>query len=290
MSTRFREAADGDIRRVGVVGLGRMGLPMARHLVRAGFEVAGFDLDPERRAALAAAGGRRHASVRDLAGSSDAVLVMVGDDAQVREVTMVPDGVLEGAGAGTVLIISSTVTPATCRHIAQTASARGVGVLDAPVARGQRGAEAGTLTVFVGGPQTLFERCRPVFAAFAKEIVHIDDWVGAGQVAKLANNLLLWAGVVGAHEVLTLGERLGVSPPRLRSALLHGSADSYVLRELHLINLTWPHKDLAQAMEVAAEAGAVLPLTERVRELIAGLTRDELRRLSGTPTEGRSEQ
>ncbi|HET6780798.1 MAG TPA: NAD-binding protein, partial [bacterium] len=133
------------------------------------------------------------------------------------------------------------------------------------------------------GERSTFEQCRPIFEAFGKEVVHIDERVGSGQVAKLVNNLILWAGVVAVHESLALAERLGVSPARLRTALSHGSADSYALRELHLVNLTWPHKDLEQAAEVAAEAGAELPLANCVGTLIRTLTREELRRLTGGP-------
>lgn len=262
------------IRRVGVVGLGRMGLPMARHLARAGFSVVGFDLDPERRDALAQVGGSPATSVADVARESDAVLLMVADDAQTKSVV---GDALDGARDGSVVIISSTVRPSTCEEVAQSVAPRGIAVLDAPVAKGERGAEAGTLTVFVGGPTAVFERCRPVFAAFGSQIVHVGERAGMGQVAKLANNLLLWAGVVAAHEALTLGAQLGVEPARLREALLLGSGDSWVLRELHLINLTWPDKDLAQMIEAAG--GHPLPLSRRVRELIGLLTRDELRRL-----------
>lgn len=180
-----------------------------------------------------------------------------------------------------MIIISSTVKPATCREVLAGAVRHGVGVLDAPVAKGQRAAEEGTLTVFVGGPRELFERCRPVFEAFGKEVLHIDQQVGAGQIAKLANNLILWAGVVAVHEALALAERLGVSPARLRMALQHGSADGYALRALHLINLTWPEKDIEQAKEIAAAAGYELPLTNSVGTLIRALTKEELRRLSG---------
>ncbi len=264
------------IRRVGVVGLGRMGLPMARHLARAGFSVVGFDIDSDRCDALTEAGGSPAASVAGLCRESDAVLVMVADDAQTQAVA---DAVLGVAGEGSALIISSTVKPSTSEAVAQAAARRGIGVLDAPVAKGQRGAEAGMLTVFVGGPPALFERCRPVFAAFGSQIVHVGERAGMGQVAKLANNLLLWAGVVAAHEALTLGAQLGVEPARLREALLLGSGDSWVLRELHLINLTWPDKDLAQMIEAAG--GHPLPLSRRVRELIGSLTREELRRLCG---------
>lgn len=270
-----------EIRRVGVVGLGRMGLPMAGHLVRGGFAVGGFDLDPQRRSLLAQAGGAAFPSVRALAESSDAVLVMVIDDAQVMDVALGSGGVLETARPDTVLIISSTVKPSTVQAVAAAAAKKGVGVLDAPVARGQRGAEAGTLAVFVAGERVLYECCRPLFEAFGREIVHIDERVGSGQVAKLVGNLILWAGVVAVHEALGFAERLGVDPARLRTALQHGSADSYVLRELHLINLTWPQKDLDQAMEVAAAAGYDLPLMNSVNTLIRTLTREELRRLCG---------
>lgn len=268
------------IQRVGIVGLGRMGLPMARHLVRAGFAVSGFDRDPQHGTALAEGGGLALRSVEEVARQCEAVLLMVADDAQVKEVALGPGGVLEAAGPDTVLIISSTVKPSTCREVAAAAAGRGIGVVDAPVAKGQRGAEAGTLTVYVGGASALFQRCRPVFEAFGKEVVHIGEEVGAGQVAKLANNLILWASVVAVHEALTLAARLGVPPARLRPALLEGSADSYALRELHLINLTWPHKDLLQAMELAAELGVTLPLADRVGDLIRGLTREDLRRLT----------
>lgn len=267
------------VQRVGIVGLGRMGLPMARHLVRAGFAVHGFDLDSERTAALADAGGAPLSSVGDVARRSDAVLLMVADDAQVKEVALGFGGVIEVAAPGTIVIISSTVKPSTCQEVAVAGSRRSIGVLDAPVCKGQRSAEAGALTVFVGGAQELFQRCRPIFEAFATQMVHIGTRVGSGQVAKLANNLLLWAGVVASHEVLALAERLDVAPSRVREALQHGSADSWALRELHQINLTWPHKDLAQAMEVAAASGATLPLASRVTDLIRGLTREELRRL-----------
>ncbi len=273
------------IRRVGVIGLGRMGLPMARHLLHAGFEVAGFDLDPARGAALTETGGVAAASAREVGAYGQAALVMVADDAQVKAVTLEPAGVLAGLEQGGVVIISSTVKPSTCQEVAAAAAARGIGVLDAPVAKGQRSAEAGDLTVFAGGEAAIFQRCLPILRAFGREIIHIDTQVGAGQVAKLANNIILWAGVVAVHEALALAERLGVAPTRLRRALRYGSADSYVLRELHLINLTWPDKDLEQAREVAAVVGTELPLANTVGTLIKTLTREALRRVGGAAPE-----
>jgi 3-hydroxyisobutyrate dehydrogenase-like beta-hydroxyacid dehydrogenase len=144
---------------------------------------------------------------------------------------------------------------------------------------GQRAAEEGTLTVLVGGERHLFERCRPVFEAFGDELFHLGEQVGTGQVAKMVNNLLLWTGVAGVHAYFTLAGRLGVNPARLRAALQASSADSHVLRELDLINLTWPDKDLVQAMDVAEEAGVSLPLIGHVRDLLKGLRREDLTRL-----------
>lgn len=264
---------------VGIIGLGRMGLPMARHLHAAGFGVWGCDVDPQRREMLAGAGGTSTDSPRALGEICDAVLVMVADDAQVHAVTAGPGGCLEAARPGVALIISSSVTPQTCAQIADAARQKRVGVLDAPVTRGQRAAEAGTLTVLVGGPRELFERCRPVFAAFGKQIFHLGEQVGAGQVAKMANNLLLWTGVAGVHAAFSLARRLGVRPTRLREALAASSADSYVLREMHLLTLAWPEKDLAQLAAMAEDAGIALPLVGYVREFMRGVTRDDLARL-----------
>jgi len=257
-----------------------MGLPMARHLLTAGFEVWGCDLDGERRAALVQAGGREATSPAVLAAACDVSLVMVPDEDQVHQVVVAPGGVLDGARPGHVLIIGSTITPAACVQLAETARARarGIGVLDAPVCKGQGGAEAGTLTVLVGGEQALFEHCRPVFDAFGDQVFHVGG-LGSGQTAKLANNLLLWTGVVGAYAALSLARRLGLSPSRLRTALQASSADSWALRELDRIQLMWPEKDLAQIAAAADDAGLPLPLVAQVREQIRRLTREDLRRL-----------
>ncbi len=255
-----------------------MGLPMARHLVTAGFEAWGCDLDGERRAALVRAGGREAPSPAALAAATDASLVMVPDEDQVRQVVLGPGGVLEGARRDHSLIISSTIGPGACAQLAEAVGARGLGVLDAPVCKGQRGAEAGTLTVLVGGEPALFETCRPLFEAFGDRVFYMGG-LGSGQAAKLVNNLLLWTGVVGAHAALTLARRLGLSPSRLRSALQASSADSWALRELDRIQLSWPEKDLAQIAAAADDVGLALPIVAQVREQIRRLTREDLRRL-----------
>ncbi len=264
--------------RVGFIGVGRMGQPMCRHLLRAGFPLTVFDVQPEATEAVVALGARQAAGPRELAAQSDVIVIMVVDDAQVREVIAGKEGLLQGARAGTVIAISSSVHPNTCRDLAQAALARGIGLVDAPVALGVRFAEEGELTVFAGGEQKDVEACRPVFAAYSKSIFHMGP-VGTGQITKTCNNLLLWSGIVACYETLALGARLGVHPDVLRPALEAGSADSWVLRQLHTVGLYWPHKDMDIALELAKENDARVPLMEDVRGLIAQITAHDLRQL-----------
>ena len=248
---------------------------MCRHILRAGFPLTVFDAQVEAMQALVAQGARAASSVRELAEQSDVMLVMVTDDTQVRAVV---EELLSSAARGAVVTICSSVHPDTCRDLATHAQTRGVGLLDTPVARGQRGAEAGELTIFVGGEKSDLEKCAPVFNAFAKAICHMGP-VGAGQITKTCNNLMHWAEVTACHEVLSFGKRLGLSPNDLRPALMAGSAESRTLRELHLIGMYWPHKDLETAMELSREASTPLPLTERVRELVTHIKAEDLKAL-----------
>lgn len=264
--------------RVGFIGLGRMGHPMCRHILRAGFPLTVFDVQAEAMQSLIAQGARGANSPREVAAQSDVILVMVANDEQVRQVVAGRDGLLGGAPRGAVIAICSSIHPETCRNLATQAEKHGVGLIDAPVARGLRGAEAGELAIFVGGEQKYLKACRAVFAAFAKSIMHMGP-IGAGQITKTCNNLVHWAEVAACYEVLTFGARLGLHPNDLRPALVAGSADSRTLRELHLIGMYWPHKDIETAMELARASDTPLPLTGRVRELIARITAQDLRNL-----------
>ncbi len=268
--------------RVGFVGLGRMGKPMSHYLLRAEFPLSVFDIQPDAIQSLVAEGARAARNPREVATHSDVVLVMVVDDAQVREVVSGSEGLLEGAHEGMVIVISSTVYPSTCRELAATSRSRGVGLVDAPVALGVRGAEAGALTVYAGGEAKDVDRCRPVFAAFSKAIFHMGP-VGNGQITKTCNNLLLWEGIVACRETLNLGARLGVHPNDLRTALYAGTADSWVLRELDRVGLYWPQKDLDIALELAKGGDTAVPLMELVRKLIAQFTAEDLRQLFAAP-------
>lgn len=256
---------------VGFIGLGRMGTPMCRHLLRAGFTLTVYDVQAENIRALVKAGARGANSPSEVGARSDVVLVMVADDAQVRDVVAGAKGLLQEARAGQVIAICSSAHPDTCRALARLASTQDVYVVDAPVARGLRGAEAGELTVFVGGERDAFEKCHGVLGAFAHNILYMGE-SGAGQITKTCNNLMHWAEVVACHETLTLGARLGISPNVLRRALLAGSVDSRTLRELHLIGMVWPQKDMDIALELAESSHTPVPLMEEVRELVTEIS------------------
>lgn len=264
--------------RVGFIGLGRMGGAMCRHILQAGHSLTVFDTDPLAVGPLVAAGAAGAGSPAEVGAAAGVILVMVPTDEDVAQVITGQAGILAGAKPGTVVAVCSSTRPETCAGAAEIAARKGVGVLDAPVARGVRGAEAGNLTVFAGGEIEYLEKCRPVFEAFAGHVFHMGP-LGAGQVTKTVNNLIHWVEVVGIYEALRLGAAHGVHPNKLRPALLAGSVDSRTLRELHLVGLAWPHKDMENALRLAAGSLTPLPLMERVNELVVKMSKEDLQAL-----------
>ncbi|MEU9017674.1 NAD(P)-dependent oxidoreductase [Actinomadura sp. NPDC048394] len=214
--------------RVGFIGLGSQGGPMARRIVGAGHPTTLW----ARRAAtlepFAGTGASVAASPAELARASDLVCVCVVDDAGVESVLTAEDGVLAGLGEGGLIAVHSTVHPDTCRRLAAEAAGRGVHLVDAPVSGGGPAAEAGRLLVMAGGEQKDVDLCRPVFASYGDPIVHMGP-VGSGQVAKLLNNLLFAANLATASTALGLGSALDVDPVRLAEVISHGSGASFAL-------------------------------------------------------------
>jgi 3-hydroxyisobutyrate dehydrogenase-like beta-hydroxyacid dehydrogenase len=259
------------IKTVGVVGLGKMGLPMARHLIARGFTVCGFDPFPPAIEAAAHLGVEMPGTLRAVAAMSDLVLVVVGFDDEVHQVLRAEDGLLAGARPGTVIAVASTVTPGTMQEIAEAARVGQVEVLDVPMCRGEPAAEAGKLLVMVGGDKVAFERCRPALSAFADSIFHLGD-VGAGQVGKMINNLLLWAAIAANTEGLKLADSLGVEPEALRQALLLSSGNNWALETWAQPRaMPWAEKDMAIVMQEADRARLSLPLCGVIREVIKGI-------------------
>ena len=194
---------------IAFIGLGNMGAPMARNLLKAGHSLNLFDLNKDILAELAALGGHVSASPREAAQGTGLVITMLPAAAHVRSVWLGEDGVLAGIGAGVPAVDCSTIDPQTAREVAAAAAKQGVQMADAPVSGGTGGAQAGTLTFMVGASPALFDTLHPVLAQMGRNIVHCGD-VGTDQVAKICNNLLLGISMVGVSEAMALGAALGI--------------------------------------------------------------------------------
>ena len=194
---------------IAFIGLGNMGAPMARNLLKAGHSLNLFDLNQSILAELAALGGHISTSPREAAQGTELVITMLPAAAHVRSVWLGEDGVLAGIGAGVPAVDCSTIDPQTARDVAAAAAKQGVQMADAPVSGGTGGAQVGTLTFMVGAPQALFDTLHPVLEQMGRNIVHCGD-VGTGQVAKICNNLLLGISMVGVSEAMALGAALGI--------------------------------------------------------------------------------
>jgi 3-hydroxyisobutyrate dehydrogenase len=200
--------------KVGFIGLGNMGLPMAQNLIKAGHAVAGFDMSKAQVEALTASGGRAADSVQAAARGAEIVITMLPAGQHVRDVYLGSAGVLASAGAGTLLIDSSTIDVATAREVAAAASGKGLDMLDAPVSGGTGGAQAGTLTFMVGGGDEAFARALPVLEKMGKTIVHAGG-AGNGQAAKICNNMILGVSMIAVSEAFVLAEKLGLDAQKL---------------------------------------------------------------------------
>ena len=249
---------------------------MGGHLLAAGTPLAVYDPVADACAPLVERGAAACATAAEVAAQSELVLIVVVDDAQTRAAV---EACLETAEPGTVLALCASIRPDTCRELARSAAAHAVQVIDTALIRGERGAEEGRLALFCGGPAEVVDRIRPAVAPFAADVMRVGD-VGAGQVAKTANNILLWACLRADVEALRLGRALGVEPAALREALALGSGANRPLEEWAKHRLRWPEKDLAVAVALAQEAGVDAPLVAELRALLAEQTVDDLAELA----------
>jgi len=254
--------------KIGFIGLGIMGHPMAINLCKAGYPVQVYARRPELIESLAAAGANPATSPQSVAEHSTIIITMVSDTADVEEVILGEYGVIQGVEAGNLVIDMSSIAASMTRHIAATLAVLGVEMLDAPVSGGEKGAIAGTLSIMVGGKVEAFERARPIFEVLGQNIVHIGD-NGAGQIAKTCNQVLISQTMVAVSEALLLAKAAGVNPANVRRALLGGFANSRVL-ELHgqrMLDHDFEpgfkaklhQKDMRIALQTAHELGVALP-------------------------------
>jgi 3-hydroxyisobutyrate dehydrogenase-like beta-hydroxyacid dehydrogenase len=257
-----------NIRRVGIIGLGKMGQPMARHLRKAGFEVTGYDVDARARETAERAGTAIAASPRAVAQASDFVIVVVGFDKEAEAVVLGADGIAAAARPGLIVGIASTVAPHTMERLAARLADSGIVLLDMPLTRGEPAAEAGQLLVMVGGDAQAFEACKPALASFASSIFHLGD-LGAGQVGKMVNNLILWACICANHEGFKLAEGLGVDAERLRAALIKSSASNWALETRpETMPMPWAEKDMRIVQSEADHLRLSVPLCGVVAEVV----------------------
>ncbi len=264
--------------KVGLVGVGLMGAPMARHVLEAGFELACYDVDESALAAVAEKGARTVSSPAEVAAGADLVLVIVPTDEDVVDVCIGDDGLLASAPSGCVVAICSSVRPGTCARVGAEGAARGIDVLDVALTRGTRGAETGDLTLLCGGNPAALEGVRPLLETFSAAIHHLGE-LGAGQAGKTVNNLIHWAEIAAITEALVLGWKLGLSVSSLREALQSASVDSETLRTIHLMPMRWPEKDLSNALAVASELDHSLPVAAVVRDAMKGINHERVVRL-----------
>lgn len=262
---------------IGFIGLGRMGRPMARRLLAAGYPVLGYDADPSALAAVAADGVTPAPGAAVVAAEAEFIITMLPDSAAVETVVLGSGGICEAARAGQVLIDMSSGSPAVTRRLAAALADRGVYMLDAPVSGGVRGAEAGTLAIMVGGDQAVFERCLPMFRAVGQNIRYVGG-SGAGHALKAINNLLSATHLWSVCEALLIGIRTGLDP-HVMVEVINSSTGRSGSTEVKLPRHVLPrrfdsgfpiglmHKDLTIALDLAREMNISIPLSALVREL-----------------------
>jgi 3-hydroxyisobutyrate dehydrogenase len=262
--------------KIGFIGLGNMGGPMANNLVKAGHGVKGFDLVAASVKAAEKTGVAAVGSIAEAARDVDVVITMLPAGEHVRQVYTGADGVLAAAAKGTLAIDSSTIDVGSARTVHEAATAAGIEMLDAPVSGGVAGASAGTLTFMVGGTEAAFARGKPIFEAMGRTIVHAGG-PGNGQVAKVCNNMILGITMIGISEAFTLGEKLGLDAQKLFDISSKASGSCWAMLnhlpvpgivEASAANRDYKpgfaaammHKDLKLSQEAAAQAGAATPL------------------------------
>ena len=268
------------IRRVGFIGLGIMGAPMAANLLRAGFQVTVWNRTAAKCEPLVAAGAKAADSPAAVAAASEVTLSCVTNSSDVEEVALGAGGVRDGAAPGTTYVDCSTVSPEAARRVSARLAERRVAMLDAPVSGGDVGAKAGTLAIMVGGEAEVFEHCRPVLEAMGKTIVHVGG-IGAGQVVKACNQVAGGLNLLAMAEAITLARRAGVDPEKMLEVVSAGAAGSWMLANLgpralkgdfapgFMVELM--QKDLRLVLETAAQTHTALPGTALVNQLFTAV-------------------
>jgi 3-hydroxyisobutyrate dehydrogenase-like beta-hydroxyacid dehydrogenase len=264
--------------KVGFIGVGNMGGPMCRNIIRnTNHEVIVFDLDPAALGACTALGASAAASVADVAGRCDVVITSLPMPRVVEAVTIGPDGIAANARAGSVFIDLSTNSPATAKRVHEGMTAKGIAMLEAPVSGGTARAKDGTIVIMVGGDAAVFEQQLPLLKSFSGEVVHVGP-IGMGSAAKLINNMLAFCNAAAAAEALMLGKRVGIDLHKLDAVIRNASGMSSAYNGMATkafkgefqatFALDLAHKDLRLALEMADEVGAPGLIAPQVMNLM----------------------
>ncbi len=256
-----------DKERIGIVGIGRMGLSMAKHLLKHGYPVVACDHNPKQCEAARAAGAAIAATPAEVGKAARFVIIGVGYDDEVLAVMTGDDGLLATMQPGSVVAISSTCAPEFAKQMDETARQKGVDIFDAPICRGAKAADDGTLLGLVGAKPDVFARGQPIYATFCSDIAHLGP-VGAGQVGKAMNNYLLWVNGIALIEAGRLCEANDMDLLKLREALLMSSGASDALKSWDNVTFTWALKDMQIVMKMADKAGLSLPIAGAIKELV----------------------
>lgn len=269
--------------KVGFIGLGIMGKPMSKNLIKAGYELIVMDRNLSAVEEVVAVGARSAATPKEVAEQADLLITMLPNSPHVKEVVLGENGVIEGAKAGAVVVDMSSIAPLVSREVAAKLAEKGIEMLDAPVSGGEPKAIDGTLSVMVGGKKEIFEQCYPVLKAMAGSVV-LTGGIGAGNVTKLANQVIVAINIAAMSEALVLATKAGVEPELVYQAIRGGLAGSTVLDakaplvmdrkfdpgfriDLHI-------KDLNNVLETSHELGVPLPLTASIMEMMQALKVD----------------
>jgi 3-hydroxyisobutyrate dehydrogenase len=269
--------------KLGLIGLGIMGKPMAINLLKAGFEVTVYNRSRAPVELLTAQGAKAASSPKEVAANSDVVITIVTDSPDVEEVVLGANGVMEGMRPGGIVVDMSTISPAVTRRIAAELRKNRVMMLDAPVSGGDKGAREATLTIMVGGPKEAFDVCLPVFQALGKKVTHMGD-NGAGQLTKLTNQILVCVNMMGVCEALVFAKKAGLNVEAVIDSLSAGAASSWSLINLGPraakgdfapgFKIKLLQKDLRHTLASAEELKLALPAVSLVHQLYNSLEAD----------------
>jgi len=268
---------------IGFIGLGIMGKPMAKNLLKAGYELLVFDVVEGPLKEVVAAGAKAATSPKDVASQCEIIITMLPNSPHVKKAILGKDGVIEGVKSGSIVVDMSSIAPLASQEVAAELATKGVELLDAPVSGGEPKAVEGTLAIMVGGKQEIFDKVKDILLKMGASAVLCGD-IGAGNVTKLANQIIVALNIAAMSEALVLATKAGVDPEKVFDAIKGGLAGSTVLNakapmvlqgnykagfriELHI-------KDLQNALDTAHEIGAPIPLTSQVMEMMQAMKVD----------------